>query len=137
MSTYDPQHTLDAISSHALAVVAIGGLSIVAMFVFFIEGARMGRPGRGVPDGAVDDCSVVAARRVLPAALRRLVRRNLRSLVHATVLVRDNRHLHRGVHLRMADDSLRSPRTFPRPLPARARRANLRSDGGGVISGRW
>jgi hypothetical protein len=42
VNTYDPQATLDAISRNAVAVIVIGGLSIVAMFVFFIGGARMG-----------------------------------------------------------------------------------------------
>ncbi|HEX9834022.1 MAG TPA: hypothetical protein VGA66_13265 [Mycobacterium sp.] len=43
MGTYDPAAVLDAISANAVAVVTIGGVSILAMFVFFIEGARMGR----------------------------------------------------------------------------------------------
>jgi hypothetical protein len=38
MNTYAPAQTLDAITAHAGAVIAIGGLSIVAMFVFFAEG---------------------------------------------------------------------------------------------------
>lgn len=37
--TYAPVDTLNAISDNAVAVVLIGGLSIVAMLVFFIEGA--------------------------------------------------------------------------------------------------
>jgi hypothetical protein len=49
MNTYDPHATLEAISHNAIAVVAIGGLSILAMFVFFIEGARMGRRDRVYP----------------------------------------------------------------------------------------
>jgi hypothetical protein len=49
MNTYDPHTTLDAISRNAVAVVVIGGLSIVAMFVFFIEGARMGQRDRVYP----------------------------------------------------------------------------------------
>jgi hypothetical protein len=49
MNTYDPHTTLDAISHHAAAVIAVGGLSIVAMFVFFIEGALMGRRDRVYP----------------------------------------------------------------------------------------
>jgi hypothetical protein len=49
VNTYDPQPTLDAISRNAVAVVVIGGLSIVAMFVFFIEGARMGQRDRVYP----------------------------------------------------------------------------------------
>jgi len=43
VNTYDPQQVLDAISGNAVAVVLIGGLSILAMFVFFGEAARMGR----------------------------------------------------------------------------------------------
>jgi hypothetical protein len=42
MATYDPIVTLNAISDDAAAVVLVTGLSIVAMFVFFIEGAGMG-----------------------------------------------------------------------------------------------
>jgi hypothetical protein len=49
VNTYDPRTTLDAISHNAVAVICIGGLSIVAMFVFFIEGARMGRRDRVYP----------------------------------------------------------------------------------------
>jgi hypothetical protein len=49
MNTYDPRTTLDAISHNAVAVIGIGGLSIVAMFVFFIEGARMGQRDRVYP----------------------------------------------------------------------------------------
>jgi hypothetical protein len=49
VNTYDPQIALDAISRNAFAVVVIGGLSIVAMFVFFVEGARMGRRDRVYP----------------------------------------------------------------------------------------
>jgi hypothetical protein len=49
VNTYDPQTTLDAISHNAVAVIGIGGLSIVAMFVFFIEGARMGRRDQVYP----------------------------------------------------------------------------------------
>lgn len=49
MNTYDPQTTLDAISRNAVAVVVIGSLSIVAMFVFFVEGARMGHRDRMYP----------------------------------------------------------------------------------------
>jgi hypothetical protein len=49
VNTYEPQHVLDAISDNAVAVVGIGGLSIVAMFVFFIEAARMGRRDRVYP----------------------------------------------------------------------------------------
>ena len=47
MNTYDPPTTLDAISHNAAVVIGIGGLSIIAMFVFFIEAARMGRRDRG------------------------------------------------------------------------------------------
>ncbi|HEX9833988.1 MAG TPA: hypothetical protein VGA66_13080 [Mycobacterium sp.] len=43
MGTYDPAAILDAISANTVAVVTIGGVSILAMFVFFIEGVRMGR----------------------------------------------------------------------------------------------
>jgi hypothetical protein len=49
VNTYDPQTTLNAISHNAVAVVVIGGLSIVAMFVFFVEGARMGQRDRVYP----------------------------------------------------------------------------------------
>lgn len=49
MNTYDPQTTLNAILHNAVAVVVIGGLSILAMFVFFIEGARMGKRDRVYP----------------------------------------------------------------------------------------
>jgi hypothetical protein len=49
MTTYDPQQALDAITANAVAVVGIGGLSILAMFVFFIEGARMGARDRVYP----------------------------------------------------------------------------------------
>lgn len=49
MTTYDPHATLAAISDNAVAVVGIGGISILAMFVFFIEGARMGRRDRVYP----------------------------------------------------------------------------------------
>ena len=49
MTTYDPPAVLDAITANWLAVVLIGGLSIVAMFVFFIEAARMGRRDRVYP----------------------------------------------------------------------------------------
>ena len=49
MNTYDPHTTLDAISHNAVAVIGIGGLSIIAMFVFFIEAARMGRRDRVYP----------------------------------------------------------------------------------------
>ncbi|WAJ43426.1 hypothetical protein OK015_19720 [Mycobacterium sp. Aquia_216] len=49
MNTCDPQTTLDAISHNAFAVVMIGGLSIVALFVFVIGGARMGQHDRIYP----------------------------------------------------------------------------------------
>ncbi len=49
MNTYDPQTTLDAISHNAVAVIGIGGLSIIALFVFFIEAARMGRRDQVYP----------------------------------------------------------------------------------------
>jgi hypothetical protein len=61
VNTYDPPTTLDAISHNAAVVIGIGGLSIIAMFVFFIEAARIGPPRPGLPDGAVDDRFVVAA----------------------------------------------------------------------------
>jgi hypothetical protein len=48
-STYDPGAVLDAISRNAAPVLVIGGLSIVAMFVFFIEAARAGARDRVVP----------------------------------------------------------------------------------------
>jgi hypothetical protein len=49
MNTYDPTSTLPAITDNAVAVVGIGGLSIVAMWVFFVEAARMGRRDRVYP----------------------------------------------------------------------------------------
>jgi hypothetical protein len=49
VNTYDPPTTLDAISHNAGVVIVIGGLSIIAMFVFFIEAARMGRRDRVYP----------------------------------------------------------------------------------------
>lgn len=49
MTSYEPGAVLDAISANAFAVVVIGGLSILAMFVFFIEGARMGARDRVYP----------------------------------------------------------------------------------------
>ncbi len=49
MITYDPAATLAAITDNWLAVVFIGGLSIVAMFVFFIEAARMGARDKVYP----------------------------------------------------------------------------------------
>jgi hypothetical protein len=49
MNTYEPHHVLHAITDNAVPVVAIGGLSIVAMFFFFIEAARMGRRDRVYP----------------------------------------------------------------------------------------
>jgi hypothetical protein len=48
-STYDPAEVLAAISDHAVPVLVIGGLSILAMFVFFIEAARAGARDRVVP----------------------------------------------------------------------------------------
>jgi hypothetical protein len=47
--TYDPQTTLQAISHNTVAVIGIGGISIVAMFVFFVEAARMGRRDQVYP----------------------------------------------------------------------------------------
>ncbi len=49
MNTYNPDQVLDAISDNAIAVIGIGGLSIVAMFVFFCEAARAGRRDRVYP----------------------------------------------------------------------------------------
>ncbi|WP_157121212.1 hypothetical protein [Nocardia miyunensis] len=49
MNTYQPGPTLQAITDHAVPVVVIGGVSIIAMFVFFIEAARMGRRDRVYP----------------------------------------------------------------------------------------
>jgi hypothetical protein len=49
MNTYDPQQTLQAITDNAVPVVLIGGVSIVAMWVFFVEAARMSRRDRVAP----------------------------------------------------------------------------------------
>lgn len=49
MNTYDPHATLAAITDNAGAVIVIGGVSIVAMWVFFIEAARMSRRDRVAP----------------------------------------------------------------------------------------
>jgi len=49
MNTYDAQETLRAITDNAVPIVLIGGLSIVAMWVFFIEAARMSRRDRVAP----------------------------------------------------------------------------------------
>jgi hypothetical protein len=49
MNTYDPQQTLAAITVHAVPIVLIGGISIVAMWVFFVEAARMSRRDRVAP----------------------------------------------------------------------------------------
>lgn len=49
MGIYDPPAVLDAISDNAIPVLAFGGLSILAMFVFFIEAARMGARDRVYP----------------------------------------------------------------------------------------
>ena len=43
MNVYDPDTVLRAIDRNAVAVVAIGGASILAMFVFFIEAIRSSR----------------------------------------------------------------------------------------------
>lgn len=48
-NTYDAQQTLSAITDNAIPIVVIGGLSIVAMWVFFIEAARMSRRDRVAP----------------------------------------------------------------------------------------
>jgi hypothetical protein len=49
MNSYDPHQTLTAITDHAVPIVAIGGVSIVAMWVFFVEAARMSRRDRVAP----------------------------------------------------------------------------------------
>jgi hypothetical protein len=49
MAGYDPQATLAAITDNAPAIVLIGGVSIVAMWVFFIEAARMSARDRVPP----------------------------------------------------------------------------------------
>lgn len=49
MRTYDPTATLASITDNAVPIIAIGGLSIVAMWVFFIEAARMSRRDRVAP----------------------------------------------------------------------------------------
>jgi hypothetical protein len=49
VNTYDAQGTLHAITDHAVPVVIIGGVSIVAMWVFFIEAGRMSRRDRVAP----------------------------------------------------------------------------------------
>jgi hypothetical protein len=49
MTTYDPPAVLGAITANAVPVVLIGGISIVAMFVFFVEAARMGARDRVYP----------------------------------------------------------------------------------------
>jgi hypothetical protein len=49
MNVYAPDRVLHEITANAVAVVAIGGLSIVAMFIFFAEAARMGRRDRVYP----------------------------------------------------------------------------------------
>jgi len=49
VNTYNPQPVLEAITDHWLPVVLIGGVSIVAMWVFFAEAARMGRRDRVYP----------------------------------------------------------------------------------------
>jgi hypothetical protein len=49
VGTYDPAATLAAITDSWMAVVAIGGLSIVAMFVYFVEAARMGARDKAYP----------------------------------------------------------------------------------------
>jgi len=46
---YDPQATLTAITDNAVPIVLIGGLSIVAMWVFFVEAARMSARDRVPP----------------------------------------------------------------------------------------
>jgi hypothetical protein len=49
VNTYDAQRTLEAITDNAVAVIAIGGISIVAMWVFFVEAARMSRRDQVAP----------------------------------------------------------------------------------------
>lgn len=49
MQGYDPQVTLAAITDNAVPIVVIGGISIVAMWVFFVEAARMSRRDRVAP----------------------------------------------------------------------------------------
>jgi len=49
MNTYDPQQTLAAITDNAVPIVLIGGVSIVAMWVFFVEAARMSRRDKVAP----------------------------------------------------------------------------------------
>ncbi|HEY1967906.1 MAG TPA: hypothetical protein VGH89_08155 [Pseudonocardia sp.] len=49
MTGYQPAEVLAAISANAVPVVLIGGLSIVAMLVFFAEAARMGARDRVYP----------------------------------------------------------------------------------------
>ncbi len=49
MSSYDPQTTLAAITDNAGAVIVIGGISIVAMWIFFVEAARMSLRDRVAP----------------------------------------------------------------------------------------
>jgi len=61
MNTYDPQTTLDAISHNGVAVVAIGGLSILAMFVLFILKAP-----RALTDSAVSTAPCCIARERVP-----------------------------------------------------------------------
>jgi hypothetical protein len=65
VNTYDPHTTLDAISRNVVPVVVIGGLSIVAMFVFFIEAPGWDN-ATGLSVGAVDD----RATRLSPAGAR-------------------------------------------------------------------
>lgn len=49
MNIYSPEATLAAITDNWIGVVAIGGVSIVAMWVFFIEAARMSHRDRVAP----------------------------------------------------------------------------------------
>lgn len=49
MDHYDPQATLAAITDNAVPIVLIGGISIVAMWVFFVEAARMSARDRVPP----------------------------------------------------------------------------------------
>ena len=81
MSTYDPHTTLAAISHNAVAVIGIGGPSIVAVFVFFIEARQ--RDSRAAPRRT----------RPIPARmdrLHRLVAEMIRMLVGAARYVPDS-----------------------------------------------
>ncbi len=113
MNTYDPRTTLDAISHNAIAVVAIGGLSIVAMFVFFIEGARMGKRDRVYP------MALWMTALWWPHDGSYLLHfsdwfggRHSHWFMQA-VLVRHHRDVCRRVDFRLADNSIRPRRALP------------------------